>query len=119
MKSKKYFDWMQKLSDNMAVDFAKRHNEENCVRSVLTDYHFNDGSSIEVELTNIDAIKVWFYHKDPNVDRSCNNVEQFIIENLPHWDDYKEEYESLMIENQWTEHGFKNEDDYIKYRYGS
>lgn len=110
--------WMKKLSDNMSDDFAKRHNEEHCVRSVLTDYHFGDGSFIEVELTSMDEVKVWFYHKDPDVDRHCSNIEQFIVDNLPHWDDFKEEYEESLPEDEWQSHGFRNEADYLHYRYG-
>lgn len=117
MKAKKN-DWMQKLSDNMFDDFAKRHNEEHCVRSVITDYHFNDGSFIEVELTSNDEVNVWFYHKDANVDRNCENIEQFIVDNLPHWDDYKQEYEESFIEDEWQAHGFKDEADYVRYKFG-
>jgi hypothetical protein len=112
-------NWFDELKERMHDAFFKVHNEEDCPTAAFADYHFDDGSFLEVELhKKNNVVDVYYYHAYEKVDRDCPNITQYIEDNLPDWDEYMEQYEDAYPEDEWQAHGFDNEADYWHYRLG-
>lgn len=115
------WQWMQELDKRIMNAFEDAFNEsdpEYPPKSVHTDVIFDDDSCIEICINRNNDVEVNFYHSNSS-ERLCPNIEQYIQDNLPSWDDYYEAYcENNQPWDEWTEHGFRNEADYWKYRLG-
>ena len=114
--------WMRVLDDRLYEAFQIAYNEsdkEFPPKSVLCDMYFDDFCCIEVEITRSGDVNINAYHKDERNERECPNIEQYIVDNLPSWEEYYDAYcDSAEVFDEWTSHGFRNEDDYWRYRMG-
>ena len=112
--------WFDRLTENLHDRFFECMNEDRYCQQVLTSVNFDDGSFIEVELfRKNNSIDVYFYHADDDNDRECPNIEDYIQDNLPDWSALAEEYENAEpTTDEWNEHGFRDEVDFICYKYG-
>ena len=114
--------WMDEIADKMGECFDSAFSgadPEYPPTSVLADYHFNDGSFIEVEMFKHSQPDVFIYHADKGNERECPNLERYIQKSLPRWDDYLEAFnESCEPYDEWNEHGFRDEADFWHYIFG-
>lgn len=120
-ENKYRWQWMQRLDERVYEKFENDYYDgwDYQTKSILVDFYFDDGSFIEVEMNSKNEVDVFIYHKNEDNERDCPNLEAYIIDNLPSWDEYVALYEKTNVyEDEWTSHGFRNEADYWKYRLG-
>ena len=113
--------WMQVIFERMyqAFEDACIGNEGIVPEYISNDMNFDDGCFVEVEMERLGKTNINLYHKEIKNERSCPNVEQYILDNLPNWDEFYELYcENNRPTNEWIENGFRDEADYWRYRLG-
>jgi dTDP-D-glucose 4,6-dehydratase len=111
-------NWFKALKEGLTDNYNESRTEEEHPKSVFTSVDFRDGSAIEVTLYRDNHIEVDYYHADEDVDRDCQNITQYMEDNLPSWDELEKEWKESLPEDEWTAHGFRNEADYWHYRLG-
>ncbi len=79
-------------------------------------WYADDANDAEVRgLIEVDEI---FNNK--NQYKVCENIAQWLEENLCEWSEIEKEHEDDMRPyDYWDEHGFRNAQDYYHYRYGN
>lgn len=72
----------------------------------------NDRYDINVCMDSDGGVEVSIINTD-DCDKSYPNIEQYIAGNINEWDNLKSyDYD------EWDDHGFSSESDYLRYKYG-
>ncbi len=65
---------------------------------------------VDIDIMGEDAT-VCVYNRN-HIERYYPNIEERIVDVLPHWDE-------VALSNIWDNHGFADEYDYMRWRYGA
>lgn len=104
---------MQKIVDE--IDKAHQRKREEYPDSKRVYFTVVDGSYSFDCYVDCKGNKEIVVINEKNCDRCYPNVEEYLTANTLDWDDI--ELEPVEEYDYWNEHGFRDERDYINYRY--
>lgn len=117
--SKRPIDHIHNLNHGFLVEISRtmsQNIEENIKEGLTTAYmeYAADDFNIIISTDNYDNVNVEICS---DKDKEYSNVEDAVRLSIPSWDTI-EKIEEEKEYDEWNEHGFRDEADYMSWRYG-
>ena len=85
---------------------------------VLYEYEFEDCSCIGIEYKNWGYVEINAYDTDGSNKGSIGiALGKAVFDAIPEWSDIEKEVSDNNNEDEWDAHGFRDEADYLRWRY--